>query len=380
MASNRNTVTSARIARGLTQTELARRAGISRQALGAIESGAYHPGVAIAIRLARELGVSVEELFGEGDDETSTVVEANWFDGAGSRPASARSRVALARVRGKVVAVARPAAQLTLSPADGVLQRARRRSVDVCTFRLPTEIDSTLLMSGCDPAVTILADWLARRRSPVHAVAIPCSSEAALRAVLDGRAHVAGVHLRDQKSGEYNLAPIQRALGNRRTMVVNFARWELGIATAPGNPLAIRGFADLSRPGLKIVNREDGSGARAALDQALGELGIKSARIAGFRFEVGGHLEVAAAIATGQADAGVTIRLGADAYGLHFIPHREERYDLVFMEQEAVTMPIKAMLDALSSRRFAREIAQLCGYDTSQMGQVVSTYLHPESR
>ncbi len=373
MASIGKALARARMARGLTQTELARRAGISRQALGAIESGAYHPGVAIAIRLARELGESVETLFGESGDETSTLVEANWFDDLRHRNPTAPSRVSLARVRGKVVAVARPAAHLTLVPAAGVLQRARRHRVDVCTFLLPSEIDSTLLMAGCDPAVTMLVDWLARRRSPVHAVALPCSSQTALRAVVDGRAHVAGVHLRDQKSGEYNLAPIRRALGNRRSMVVNFARWELGLATAPGNPLAIRGFADLARPGLRIVNREDGSGARAALDDALDALDIQPGRIAGYQFEVGGHLEVAAAIATGQADAGVTIRLGADAYGLDFLPYRDERYDLVIMDHDADSTPVKALLDALNSRRFAREVSQLCAYDTGQMGQVVRT-------
>jgi putative molybdopterin biosynthesis protein len=365
-------LTRARMARDLTQTELARRAGISRQALGAIESGTYHPGVTIAIRLARELGTSVEALFGESNGETSTVVDASWEgDDRRVRSAAMQSRVALARVRGKVIAVAQPAPHLTLAPAAGVLQRARRKRADVATFLLPDEINSTLLIAGCDPAAAMLVDWLARRQSPIHAVALPCSSQKALRAVVDARAHVAGVHLRDQKSGEYNLAPIRRALGDRRAMVVNFARWELGLATSPGNPLAIRGFDDLKRSGLRIVNREDGSGARAALDQALGELGIDS-RIAGYRFEVGGHLEVAAAIAAGLADAGVTIRLGADAYGLHFIPHREERYDLMIMEQEAESTPIKAMLDALNSRRFAREISQLCAYDTGQMGQILS--------
>jgi putative molybdopterin biosynthesis protein len=366
-------LTRARMARDLTQTELARRAGISRQALGAIESGAYHPGVTIAIRLARELGTSVEALFGESNGETSTVIDASWEgDDRRVRAAATQSRVALARVRGKVIAVAQPAPHLTLAPAAGVLQRARRNRADVATFMLPDEIDSTLLIAGCDPAAAMLVDWLARRQSPIHAVALPCSSQKALRAVVDGRAHVAGVHLRDQKSGEYNLAPIRRALGDRRALVVNFARWELGLVTSPGNPLAIRGFDDLKRSGLRIVNREDGSGARSALDQALGELGIDSRRIAGYRFEVGGHLEVAAAIAAGLADAGVTIRLGADAYGLHFIPHREERYDLMMMEQEAESTPIKAMLDALNSRRFAREISQLCAYDTGQMGQILS--------
>jgi len=372
MASMDKELTRARTERSLTQTELARRAGISRQALGAIESGAYHPGVAIAIRIARELGTTVESLFGEIDDEASTLVEADWSGAERSRPALAQSRVVLARVRGKVVAVSQPAAHLTLSSAAGVLQRARRRRADVATFQLPDEIDSTLLMSGCDPAAAMLVDWLARRRSPVRAVALPCSSREALRAVVDGRAHVAGVHLRDQNGGEYNQVSIRRALGRRRSIVVNFARWELGLATAPGNPLAIRGFADLGRPGLKIVNREDGSGARSVLDHALGEVGIQRERIAGYQFEVGGHLEVAAAIAAGLADAGVTIRLGADAYGLHFIPHQDERYDLVIVEHEAESPPIKAMLDALNSRRFAREISQLCAYDTAQMGRLVS--------
>ncbi len=378
MASIGKPLARARMARDLTQTELARRAGISRQALGAIESGAYHPSVAIALRLARELGASVESLFGEIDDETSTIIDAGWFDDERLHPALGQSRVALARVGGKVVAVAQPAAHLTLVPAAGVVQRARRRRADVATFQLPDEIDSTLLMAGCDPAAAILVDWLARRRSPVHAVALACSSREALRAVVDGRAHVAGVHLRDQKSGEYNLAPISRALGHHRSIVVNFARWELGLATAPGNPLGIRGFADLERSGLRIVNREDGSGARSALDQALGELGLRPERIAGYQFEVGGHLEVAAAIAAGLADVGVTIRLGADAYGLRFLPYRDERYDLVIMEREAESTPIKAMLDALNSRRFAREISQLCAYDTAQMGQIIRPRPAPE--
>src|SRR5580693_3135592 len=118
MASIGNRLVRARTARALTQTELARRAGISRQALGAIESGAYHPGVAIALRLARELGASVESLFGESGDETGAVVEAGWFGDLRRRPAPAQSRVAvtLARVRGKVVAVEQPAAHLTLAP------------------------------------------------------------------------------------------------------------------------------------------------------------------------------------------------------------------------------------------------------------------------
>jgi molybdate-binding protein len=187
-----------------------------------------------------------------------------------------------------------------------------------------------------------------------------------------GVTHVAGVHLRDPKSGEYNLKSVHDTIGRRPKVVVNFARWELGLAVSPGNPLSIREFADLVRPQLRIVNREIGSGARLALDEALKELRLRGQRIKGYTRELPGHLEIAEAIASAQADAGVTIRVAAEAYGLTFIPLREERYDLVVLEDEADLGPVKAMLDALNSRRFARQINQLCTYDTDQMGKVMA--------
>jgi putative molybdopterin biosynthesis protein len=155
-------------------------------------------------------------------------------------------------------------------------------------------------------------------------------------------------------------------------VVVNFAGWELGLGVTARNPLGVRGFADLVRPQLRIVNREIGSGARLALDEALNELGLRSQRIKGYTRELPGHLEIAEAIASGQADAGVTIRVAAEAYGLAFIAIREERYDLVVLEDESGLSPVKAMLEALNSRRFAREINQLCAYDTDQMGKVIA--------
>jgi putative molybdopterin biosynthesis protein len=361
----------ARVARRLNQSELAHRAGISRQALSAIETGLYQPSVAVALRLARELGETVEKLFGSDKEGAQQRVEAKWRDEE-VPAAAAQRRVALARVAGKVVAVAQPAAHLALTPAAGMLERVRRKRAEVATFRLRNEIDSTLLIAGCDPSVVILADWLARRRSSVCVVALSCSSSRALDALVEEQAHAAGVHLRDPASGEYNLASMRRALGHQPSIVVNFARWELGLATAAGNRFGIRSFADLSRAGLHIVNREAGSGARAALDEGLGKLGLAAEKIAGYETEVNGHLEVAAAIASGQADAGVTIRVAAEAYGLGFIALREERYDLAIRERESTTEPVKTLLEALNSGRFAREVSQLCAYDTGQMGRVIA--------
>ena len=266
----------------------------------------------------------------------------------------------------------RTPSRLTLAPASGFLQRTAHKRAEIATFRSDTEIDSALLLAGCDPSVALLADWLARQRSPVCAIAVPCSSGKALHALLDNQAHAAGAHLKDARSGEYNLAQFKQALGHRRAIVVNFARWELGLAVAAGNPLGIRALSGLARPQLRIVNRERGSGARAALDEGLGELGISADRLNGYNNEAAGHLEAAAAIASGQADAAMTIRVAANAYGLGFIPLREERYDLAILERDLDTVPVKAMLEALNSRRFAREVSQLCAYDTDQMGAILA--------
>lgn len=352
---------------GVSQGELARRAGISRQALGAIESGLYNPSVAVALSLARELGETVESLFG-ADRESR--VSATWIGDQDRHAPAAGARVALGRVKGRLIATPQPLSSITLASPAGLVGAAAGRRVSVETFRSREEIDSTLLLAGCDPGTAILADWLMRRRSPVNLVTIGCSSRAALRALADGRVHVAGVHLRDPKSGEYNVASARKLLGSHRATLVNFAAWEIGLCVARG-PAAIARLEDLGRTDITIVNREPGSGARHALDDVLSRMGVDPARVSGYGRELGGHLEVAAAIATGDADAGVTIRIAAQAYGLGFIPIREERYDLVIPESEMEWGPVRAMLDALNSSGFSRELSELCAYDTRRTGSAI---------
>ncbi|HKV56021.1 MAG TPA: substrate-binding domain-containing protein, partial [Candidatus Binataceae bacterium] len=336
------------------------------------ESGLYQPGVTVALELSRELGETVESLFGEDEEGTARRIDAAWAGRGRAAEVAPQSRVILARIGGKVVAVSQPAAHLALSPAAGLVERSGPGGAEVSTFRSASEIGSTLILAGCDPAATLLAEWLARHRSPVCAVPLPCSSSKALGALAKGHAHAAGLHLRDPKSGEYNLTSMRRMLGRRPSLLVNFARWELGLVTASGNPLSIGAFADLARPGLRVVNREPGSGARLVLDEGLKELGIPAERIEGYELQLPGHLEVAAAVASGRADVGVAIRVAADAYGLGFTPLREERYDLAILERESASEPVTALLEALNSQRFAREVSQLCAYDTDQMGKVIA--------
>jgi putative molybdopterin biosynthesis protein len=355
-----------RIGRDLSQSELAKRAGISRQALNAIETGLYQPGVQVALQIARELGETVERLFGTRE---SGPLAAAWVDEAAAR---AGSQVVLARIGGRLVARNQPPVDLRIAPASGVLHEAGGRRVAVAALRTPEEIDATLMLAGCDPAVAILSDWLRRQRAPITIVALTRSSRAALAAVLQGRVHVAGVHLRDPRSGAYNDSPALQLGAGRKVVLVNFARWELGLATAPGNPLSLRGWQDLARRGLRIVNREQGAGARMALDEALAELGLEARRIVGYRRELRGHLEIAAAIAAREADCGVTIRVAAEAYGLGFVALREERYDLVIPERAMASAPVRTMMEALNSQRLGRELAALCAYDTSETGRVMA--------
>jgi putative molybdopterin biosynthesis protein len=368
-----NRVRNARLERGLSVTELCKRAEISRQALSSIESDRYQPNVMVALRIAEAFGVPVETLFGQ-DDTGFRKIEAHWSGGTKYQRSS--EAVTLARIRGRVVAVPQARAAITLSPSGGRLETAKGETASVRTSLSQEEIDTTLLLAGCDPSISILGAWFARHRSPIHLVGVQCSSSKALGALFAGTVHCAGTHLRDSRTGEYNLGAVRRHAGAEPMVLVHFAQWEIGLASAPGNPLGIGGFEDLARREVKIVNREQGSGARRALDEALARMNLRSEKIRGYGSEVGGHLEVAAAIASKRADAGVTIRVAAEAYGLGFTPTREERYDLVFPESEMYAPPLRVMLDALNSGLFSREISQFCRYDTRQMGQVVGRIDH----
>ncbi len=362
-------VRAARLERGIGQGQLAAEAGISRQALGAIESGAYTPNVATALRLARALGKTVESLFA---DPAFDSVTAALIQEPGARRSAAGTHVGLARLGGRLVALPRPATALSLLPAGGMVEQLSADGrAQVASFRTAAEIDSTLLVAGCDPAVAVMADYLAHRSPAVELVNCQCSSASALECAAGGRSHVGGTHLRDPGSGQYNLAAVRRRFGKRPVMVVNFARWELGLASRPG-PRRVASIGDLAAAGIRIVNRPPGAGARIALDEALAQAGIEAKHLAGYTIELAGHLEVAGEIAAARADAGLTLRVAADAFGLSFTPLREERYDLVIPRRELESPAVKTLLQALSSSRLASEVSRLCFYDTSEMGKVMA--------
>lgn len=376
-----NRLKDVRTARGLSQAALADSSGITRQAIHAIEAGRYLPTTAVALRLGEALQCRVEDLFclavrGE-------VIGGEWL---GPGPAATElgepCRVKAALVGGRMVV--RPVATLGdvlnfTVPADGLLVapsaggRGKRsaRNVRVRLLRDRRAIESEVSVAGCDPAVFLVGDHLARRHAPATVVGWTMGSAAAVEALQRREVHVAGLHVVDARSGESNLPYLRRHLKKGGYTVVTFASWEQGLMVRQGNPKAIRGVADLSRKTVALINRETGSGARLLLDRQLAKAGVRPGLVRGYAQLAASHLEVARAIAEGRADAGIGVRSAARMLGLDFIPLQEERYDLVIPTAFLTShRGLSVLLDTIVSRPFRTEIDALGGYDTRDTGKV----------
>src|SRR5262245_19394827 len=302
-----NTVRSKRQAAGLSQQALATRCGVTRQAINAIEAGHYAPSTSVALRLARVLGCTVEALFRL--PEVSPHIEAE-FLGESPPSAAVRTRCQVARVGARLLAHPLTGALAAFTAADGLLvpaaadaPRADRR-VDI-ELLVDTQVpENTLVVLGCDPALALLGAHLTRRYPTLRLVWGPRSSLTALRMLGRGEAHAAGTHLWDPESGESNMPYVRRELAGRRLMVVTLSQWQQGLIVARGNPKGITGAADLARPEIRLANRDAGSGSRMLLDAWLRQAGIAPHWVSGYGREVGSHLAVAEAVASGGADVG----------------------------------------------------------------------------
>ena len=230
----------------------------------------------------------------------------------------------------------------------------------------PEEVESpTLAMLGCDPAVALLESGL--RSRGVALVAGEESSSQSLMGLARGEAHIAGCHLLDDATGAYNTSWVQR-LVPFPCVLVTFASWQQGLILARGNPKQVRGVADLANPGVRLVNRQAGSGSRALLDRALTGGSIPAGQLEGYEREEWGHMAVAAAVASDSADVGVGVKAAAVAMGLAFLPLEEERYDLVIPEHFLSERPVQVLLELLRRPILHRRVESLGGYDTSNMG------------
>lgn len=176
-----------------------------------------------------------------------------------------------------------------------------------------------------------------------------------------GRVRVAGVHLKDPATGEWNLPQLRRAFPGEDPIVVTFARWQEALAVARGNPLRLRTVQDLARPGVRFINREPGTGSRALLDRILRQAGLRGAEIQGYETVAGGHLLAAAAVARGEADCCIAASSAARAFGLDFVPLQAEQFDLA-VRRESMELPsVKVLLDMIATKPFRKRLAAEAG-------------------
>lgn len=372
-----NRLKSCRIENGFSQSELATRAGITRQAISSIESNLYLPTTAVALRLASILGCCVEDLFSlvpTEDTIEGTLIGHLPQAETGTHPI--RVKVSTVGKRTIVRPVTDLGEQFSFAvPADGyVTETHGKRSgttVRVTLSRDREAIRQEISVAGCDPAIFLVGEHLRRYKDRTTVIGWTMGSMAALQALQRGEVHVAGMHLFDPVTGESNLPFLRRSLKGSGYEVVTFATWEEGFLVRRGNPQSIRSASDLAEPTVTVINREEGSGARLLLDQKLRTSGIQPTQVRGYDRIVSSHFDVARTIAGRQADVGIGIRSAAQLFDLDFVPLQAARYDLVVLKSYIKSHPtLTHLFETLVSRPFRNEIEALGGYDTNDTGKV----------
>jgi putative molybdopterin biosynthesis protein len=352
----------ARQARGFSQQQLAGMAGVSRQALSAVEAGHSDPSLRVALALAHALGMTIEELFGPAVPPPAVA----------ARPVAPLgppgARVTLAPMGEEFVALpltADTATHAGFLPAGG-------RVAGACVEPIGPP-RPTLVIAGCDPALPLLETPLARLDPPVAFTWWACGSAEALRLAEAGLVHAAGAHLRGA-GGEYNTGPARDRLRRHGAEVIGFASWREGLVLRADLAGEVRGLDDAVKRGLRLVNREEGAEARRVLEREASRLGVDPGSLAGYETRAAGHLQVAAAIAAGLADVGVASEPAALAYGLAFVPLAAERFDLVIPAALAGSREVQALRRVLASPWLLTQLASLPGYGSARCGDHVAAW------
>ncbi len=215
-----------------------------------------------------------------------------------------------------------------------------------------------------------LLEWAARESGSGLAV-LACGSRAGLARFADGAALVAALHWRDRASGEYNVPLVREQLATADIVVIEWARRTQGLLLAAGNPLRVRGMADLARRKLRVVDRQPEAGSHQLLAHLLAEAGVARDALDVIARPALAETDLASAIREGKADAGIAIEAAARAHGLAFIPLVIERMDLVLRRRDYFEPPVQALLAFARSNEMRERAAALGGYDVSATGRVV---------
>lgn len=237
----------------------------------------------------------------------------------------------------------------------------------------PVARSAGFVICGQDVLLDILSRHLESHPNGVHALRSYVGSYNGLYALYNGEASIATAHLWDGDSGQYNIPYIRRMLPGVPCVIVHLACRMQGFYAAKGNPKNIKGWNDIKRPDITIVNREKGSGTRVLLDENLRLMKIPSASVRGYDRECTTHLAVASAVARGDADLGIgNEKTALQVSGIDFIPIQSERYEMVIKKDDIDKPPFKAVLDILRSKDFISELKGIGGYNLKETGLIVA--------
>ncbi len=364
-----NPIGAKRRALGLGAANLAKAIGVSRQTIYAIENGTYIPNTVVAIRLARVLDATVEELFpleeSKAPERREQAVE---LIHPGESLLEAQP-VRVCRVGEKLVAFPARREEEWLPETDGVISKCSSsgKSPTVHILREPQEPD--LVLAGCDSGASLLIEPL--RKAGIRLLPWHANSSEALKLLRARRVHVAGCHLESSAKGGTNLESVRRTMRGEEFRVIRFVAWEQGLLIAHGNPKAVRGMRDLGRRDILFANREEGSGTRRLFDRLLKENGMAEKDVAGYKTVFSGHIAAARAVLAKQADCCLAPIATARMLGLDFIPLASEHYDFVTRREFERTREVQTLFDTVARGATRRMFADVCGYETSEAGKLV---------
>jgi molybdate-binding protein/DNA-binding transcriptional regulator YhcF (GntR family) len=232
---------------------------------------------------------------------------------------------------------------------------------------------NTIRISGShDLALDILVSQVQMLKEDIKIMVTHNGSISGLIALREGSVHLAGIHLLDEETSEYNYTYVKHIFTGQEMTMLHLAYRTQGLMFLRKNPGNIEGLEDLRRRDIVFVNRQIGSGTRVLLDLELKRRGIQAEQIRGYENELDSHLAVAMKIAQGEADVGLGIQAAAKTHSLGFLPLFRERFDLVTTADIYKSGMITPVLKVISSDEFKHAVNNMGGYDISETGTIIS--------